>query len=223
MPYAVVHDNKAFLPDDSIVPEPFEYYGELDSLGRATGCIATLCQELMPTEERKSIGSVKPSGWHTVKYDGIDGNYLYNRCHLIGFQLSGQNANECNLVTGTRYMNVEGMLPFENMLADFIRSTNMHVAYTALPVFNGNDLLCSGILLEAKSVEDNGAGLEFCVYVYNVQPGILIDYATGESEGPEYTGSGTAAEQQSSGSGEAAAADDIITDDAAAGMAEMTA
>ena len=142
----------------------------------------------MPTEERGNIGSIKPTGWHTVRYNGIDGNYLYNRCHLIGFQLTAENANEKNLITGTRYMNVEGMLPFENMVADYIKETNNHVLYRVTPIFKENNLLASGVLMEAKSVEDGGKGIEFCVYCYNVQPGITINYATGESTGPEYTG-----------------------------------
>lgn len=142
----------------------------------------------MPTEERGNIGNVKPTGWHTVRYAGIDGNYLYNRCHLIGFQLTAENANERNLITGTRYMNVQGMLPFENMIADYIKETNNHVLYRVTPIFEGNNLLASGVLMEAKSVEDNGKGIEFCVYCYNVQPGVTIDYKTGESKGPEYTG-----------------------------------
>ena len=143
----------------------------------------------MPTGERESIGSVKPTGWHTVKYDGIDGNYLYNRCHLIGYQLTAENANKKNLITGTRYMNVQGMLPFENMVADYIKETGNHVLYRVTPIFESNNLLASGVLMEAKSVEDNGKGIEFNVYCYNVQPGITINYATGESSGPEYTGS----------------------------------
>lgn len=140
----------------------------------------------MPTEERGNIGNVKPTGWHTVKYNGIDGNYLYNRCHLIGYQLTAENANEKNLITGTRYMNVQGMLPFENMVADYIKETNNHVLYRVTPIFDENNLLASGVLMEAKSVEDDS--IEFCVYCYNVQPGVTIDYATGESTGPEYTG-----------------------------------
>lgn len=143
----------------------------------------------MPTEERGAIGNVKPSGWHTVKYNGIDGNYLYNRCHLIGYQLTGENANIRNLITGTRYMNVEGMLPFENMVADYVKETNNHVLYRVTPIFAGNNLLASGVLMEAKSVEDDGKGIEFNVYCYNVQPGIEINYTTGESKGPEFTGS----------------------------------
>ena len=135
----------------------------------------------MPTEERENIGSVKPTGWQTVKYEGIDGKYLYNRCHLIGFQLTAENTNEKNLITGTRYMNVQGMLPFENMVSDYIKETNNHVLYRVTPIFEGNNLLASGVLMEAKSVEDNGEGIEFCVYCYNVQPGINIDYKTGLS------------------------------------------
>lgn len=145
----------------------------------------------MPTEERGKIGNIKPTGWHTVKYNGIDGNYLYNRCHLIGYQLTAENANEKNLITGTRYMNVQGMLPFENMVAEYIEQTNNHVLYRVTPIFEGDNLLASGVLIEAKSVEDKGKGIQFNVYCYNVQPGIEINYATGESSGPEYTGSTT--------------------------------
>ena len=154
----------------------------------------------MPTSERGNIGSVKPTGWHTVKYSGIDGNYLYNRCHLIGYQLTAENANNKNLITGTRYMNVEGMLPFENMVADYIKETNNHVLYRVTPIFESNNLLASGVLMEAKSVEDNGKGIEFCVYCYNVQPGIEINYKTGESSGQEYTGFSSNNEQTTSSS-----------------------
>ena len=150
----------------------------------------------MPTGERGSIGSIKPSGWHTVRYAGIDGNYLYNRCHLIGFQLTAENANEKNLITGTRYMNVQGMLPFENMVADYIKETNNHVLYRVTPIFKDSNLLASGVLMEAKSVEDNGEGIEFCIYCYNVQPGITINYKNGESSGPEYTGTPVKKEEQ---------------------------
>lgn len=136
----------------------------------------------MPTEERGSIGSVKPSGWHTVRYNGIvDGNYLYNRCHLIGFQLSGENANERNLITGTRYLNIDGMLPFENMVADYVQETNSHVLYRVTPVFEGDNLLAAGVLMEGYSVEDDGDGICFCIFAYNVQPGVKINYATGDS------------------------------------------
>ena len=136
----------------------------------------------MPTEERGSIGSVKPSGWHTVRYNGVvDGNYLYNRCHLIGFQLSGENANERNLITGTRYLNIDGMLPFENMVADYVQETNNHVLYRVTPVFEGDNLLAAGVLMEGYSVEDDGDGICFCIFAYNVQPGVTINYATGDS------------------------------------------
>ena len=135
----------------------------------------------MPTEKRGSIGQVKPTGWHTVKYDNVDGKYLYNRCHLIGYQLTAENANEKNLITGTRYLNVTGMLPFENMVADYVKETNNHVLYRVRPIFEGDNLVANGVLMEAKSVEDNGEGVEFNVFCYNVQPGISIDYATGDS------------------------------------------
>lgn len=135
----------------------------------------------MPTEDRGSIGQVKPTGWHTVKYDIVDGKYLYNRCHLIGYQLSGENANTQNLITGTRYLNVQGMLPFENMVADYVNETENHVLYRVTPIFEKSDLLSKGVLIEAYSVEDDGDGICFCVFVYNVQPGIAIDYSTGDS------------------------------------------
>ena len=135
----------------------------------------------MPTEERSSIGQVKPTGWHTVKYDCVDGKYLYNRCHLIGYQLTGENANEQNLITGTRYLNIEGMLPFENMVADYVQETDFHVLYRVTPIFEGSNLLASGVLMEGYSVDDEGEDICFCVYAYNVQPGITIDYATGDS------------------------------------------
>ena len=146
----------------------------------------------MPTEERGSIGQVKPTGWHTVKYDCVDGKYLYNRCHLLGYQLTGENANEENLITGTRYLNIEGMLPFENMVADYVQETDNHVLYRVTPIFEGSDLLASGVLMEGYSVEDSGEDICFCVYAYNVQPGVVIDYATGESA---LADGGTAAEE----------------------------
>lgn len=161
---------------------PFERYSPLDGLGRCQVAFANICQELMPTEERGAIGQVRPSGWHTVKYnDLIDGNYLYNRCHLIGYQLAGENANELNLITGTRYMNVVGMLDFENAVSAYVKETNHHVLYRVTPVFEGEDLLAKGVEMEAWSVEDQGAGICFHVFCYNIQPGITIDYATGES------------------------------------------
>ena len=143
--------------------------------------MACLGQELMPTEDRGAIGMIKPSGWHTVKYDFVDGKYLYNRCHLIGFQLAGENANEQNLITGTRYMNTEGMLPFENMVADYITETGNHVLYRVTPVYDGDNLLARGVQIEALSMEDNGKGICFNVYCYNAQPGVTINYATGDS------------------------------------------
>ncbi len=174
--------------DSDMQATSFEQYGDLDSLGRCTTAYACIGQDLMPTEKRGDISSVKPTGWHNVKYDGIDGKYLYNRCHLIGYQLTAENANEKNLITGTRYMNVEGMEPFENMTADYIKESGNHVLYRVTPVFEGNNLVASGVLMEGKSVEDNGAGVLFCVYCYNVQPNITIDYATGDSSESGDTG-----------------------------------
>lgn len=180
-PYVEVNDNLPFFTDEDMTTEAFETYSDLDDLGRCGVAYANLCQELMPTEDRESISSVKPSGWVNNSYPFVDSGYLYNRCHLIGFQLAGENANEENLITGTRYMNVEGMLPFENMVADYIKETDNHVLYRVTPVFEGNNLLASGVLMEAKSVEDNGEGIQFCVYCYNVQDGVDIDYSTGEN------------------------------------------
>lgn len=181
-PYVALNNNIPLFTDSDLTTEPFEIYSDLDELGRCGAAYANICVEIMPTKERESIGSVKPSGWHTAKYIGIvDGNYLYNRCHLIGFQLSGENANEKNLITGTRYLNVEGMLPFENMVADYVKETDHHVLYRVTPVFEDDNLVASGVIMEAMSVEDKGAGICFNVYVYNVQPGIMIDYKTGES------------------------------------------
>jgi len=190
-PYISINNNIPFFSQDDLVTSSYEKYSKLDSLGRCGVAIANIGKDLMPTEDRDSIGSIKPTGWHTVKYDGIDGNYLYNRCHLIGFQLSGENSNKKNLITGTRYMNVEGMLPFEDMVADYVKETNNHVLYRVTPIFHEKNLLASGVLIEAKSVEDNGAGIQFNVYCYNVQPGIEINYKTGRSSGPEYTGTTT--------------------------------
>ena len=181
-PFALVNQNIPFFEKDDYTLESFEKYSELDELGRCGVAYANICKELMPTEERGQIGDVRPSGWHTVKYpDLIEDRYLYNRCHLIGYQLSGENANEKNLITGTRYMNVEGMLPFENEVADYVRRSDNHVLYRVTPVFEGDNLIATGVLMEAYSVEDRGEGVCFCVFVYNVQPGIEIDYKTGES------------------------------------------
>lgn len=180
-PYVVLQDNWPDFDAGDLTTEPFEFYSELDSLGRCGVAYANICLEIMPTEERGDIGQVKPSGWQTVKYDCVDGKYLYNRCHLIGYQLAGENANKQNLITGTRYMNVEGMLPFENMVDDYVEETENHVLYRVTPIFEGTNLVASGVHMEAFSVEDEGEGICFNVFVYNVQPGITIDYATGES------------------------------------------
>lgn len=180
-PYTVVNDNLPGFTESDCSEEPFEHYSQLDALGRCGVAFANICRETMPTEERGPIGQVKPSGWHTVKYDIVDGHYLYNRCHLIGYQLSAENANEKNLITGTRYLNTEGMLPFENQVADYVKETDNHVLYRVTPVFSGDNLVADGVFMEAWSVEDEGAGVCFHVFVYNVQPGIGIDFATGES------------------------------------------
>lgn len=180
-PYAVISDNVPTFTDADHAG-PAESYAPLDSLGRCGVAMAIVSRETMPTEKRGSIGMVKPSGWHTVRYDDlIADRYLYNRCHLVGFQLAGENANERNLITGTRYLNVEGMLPFENQVADYVEATGNRVLYRVTPVFAGDELVARGVHMEALSVEDGGAGVSFNVFCYNVQPGIEIDYATGES------------------------------------------
>ena len=179
--YYVLNNNKPYFSDDMMTTESYERYSEFDNLGRCGYAISCIGKDLMPTGERGSIGMIKPTGWHTIRYDGIDGQYLYNRCHLIGFQLTGETTNEKNLITGTRYLNINGMLQFENKVAEFIKETNNHVLYRVTPVFEGDNLLASGVIIEAKSVEDNGKGIEFNVYCYNVQPGIIIDYRTGDS------------------------------------------
>ena len=179
--YVTINNNVPNFSTVELTTTSFERYSDLDQLGRCGVVIANIGKDIMPTVERGSIGMVKPSGWHTVKYDCVDGRYLYNRCHLIGYQLSGENATVENLITGTRYMNIEGMLPFENEVADYVQATNNHVLYRATPVFEGNNLLASGVLIEAMSVEDNGQGIKFHVFCYNVQPGIIIDYSNGAS------------------------------------------
>ena len=178
-----VHGNKPYFTSrEKKNTNTFESYHKLDKLGRCGVAYANVSKDTMPTEARGEIGQIRPSGWHTVKYTGVvDGNYLYNRCHLIGFQLTGENANERNLITGTRYMNVEGMLPFENLVADYVKETSNHVLYRVTPLYEGDNLVASGVLMEAGSVEDEREGICFNVYVYNVQPGIGIDYATGAS------------------------------------------
>ena len=184
----VVNNNVPFFSEEDLEAEVFESYGDLDSLGRCTVAYSMVGTETMPTQERGNIGQVKPTGWHAVKYDNVDGKYLYNRCHLIGYQLTAENANVNNLITGTRYLNVQGMLPFENLTADYIKETGNHVLYRVTPVFEGDNLVASGVLMEGESVEDDGEAIQFCVYVYNVQPGIIIDYATGDSRLDDGTG-----------------------------------
>lgn len=181
--YTAVNDNKPFFTPEEITDEAFEKYGNLDKKGRCTAAFACLGTEIMPgeDEDRGSISSITPTGWVQAKYDNVSGKYLYNRCHLIGWQLSAENANKANLITGTKYLNIEGMLPFENMIADYIKETGNHVMYRVTPIFEGGNVLASGVQLEAYSVEDDGDGICFNVYCYNVQPGITIDYATGSS------------------------------------------
>ena len=183
-PYTVIKDNVPdFTEEEKSCTDAFEYYGDLDTLGRCTVTFANVCPQTQPTEKRGTIGQVRPSGWHTVKYnDLIDGNYLYNRCHLIGYQLTGENANVSNLITGTRYLHVEGMLPFEDMVDDYVDKTGNHVLYRVTPIFKGDELVARGVRMEAWSVEDAGTGICFDVFCYNVQPGIVIDYATGDSQ-----------------------------------------
>ena len=180
-PYVAINNNVPVFGEVDSDLGAYEKYYDLDELGRCTQAISCVSPLLMPNEERGDISSVKPSGWHSVQYDFVDGRSLYNRCHLIGFQLTGENANEKNLITGTRYMNVEGMLPFENMIADYVRETNNRVLYRVTPVFEGNELVARGVQMEAWSLEDKGEGISFNVFCYNVQPGVGIDYETGES------------------------------------------
>ena len=179
--YVAVNNNEPFFTDSDMTTTAFENYSDLDSLGRCGVAYANICKEIMPIEKRGKIGMIKPSGWHTVKYDVIKDRYLYNRCHLIGYQLAGENANPKNLITGTRYLNVEGMLPFENLVADYVNNTGNHVLYRVTPMFSGSNLVANGVLIEAKSVEDNGGGILFNVYCYNVQPGVGINYENGDS------------------------------------------
>ena len=180
--FVILDGNKpSFSKKDRERTDAFETYSNLDKLGRCGVAYANICKELMPTEERGAIGMVKPTGWHTVKYDNVEGKYLYNRCHLIGYQLAGENANEKNLITGTRYLNVTGMLKFEDRVADYVKATDHHVLYRVTPVFEGDNLVATGLEMEAYSVEDCGKGVSFHVFVYNIQPGITIDYAIGES------------------------------------------
>lgn len=179
--YIELNGNKPSFQESDLTTKSFEYYSELDELGRCGEAYANIGVDLMPTEERGSIGMIKPSGWHTVRYDNVEGNYLYNRCHLIAFQLAGENANEKNLITGTRYMNAQIMLPFEEKVGNYVRQTKNHVLYRVTPVFEGDHLVAKGVIMEAMSVEDRGKDISFHVFVYNIQPGIEIDYQTGDS------------------------------------------
>lgn len=180
-PYVVVNNNEPDFSKEALNTKSFEKYSELDSLGRCGVADSIIGKNLMPNKKRENISSVKPSGWQSVRYEGIDGGSLYNRCHLIGFQLAGENANKLNLVTGTRYLNTQGMLPFENMVADYVKETNNHVRYRVTPVFVDKELVCRGVQIEAMSVEDEGKAIKFNVYCFNVQPNIDIDYKTGKS------------------------------------------
>lgn len=202
--YVAVNNNEPFFSDSDMTTTAFENYSDLDSLGRCGVAYANICKDIMPTEERGKIGMIKPSGWHTVKYDVIKDRYLYNRCHLIGYQLAGENANPKNLITGTRYLNVEGMLPFENLVADYVNNTGNHVLYRVTPMFSGSNLVANGVLIEAKSVEDNGGGILFNVYCYNVQPGVGINYENGDSWLDGTTGSASSDSDSSAAENSAA-------------------
>lgn len=177
--YIEINGNRPYFTEEDFTEQSFEQYSDLDELGRCGVAFANVGRDLMPTEERGSISRVKPSGWQSVKYDIVEGRYLYNRCHLIGYQLTAENANEKNLITGTRYLNIEGMLPFEEQVAEYVKETGNHVLYRVTPIFEEDNLLASGVLMEGQSVEDDE--ISFCIYAYNVQPGIVIDYANGDS------------------------------------------
>lgn len=207
VPYVEINDNEPEFTEAELTTEPYEEYSELDPLGRCGTAEACIGEDLMPDGEREDISEVEPTGWENREYDIVDGGYVYNRCHLIGFQLSGENANEENLITGTRYMNTKGMLPFENMVAEYVQETDNHVMYRVTPVFEGDDLVASGVQMEAESVEDGGAGICFNIYVYNVQPEIIIDYSTGANwadtdSGNEKTADISAADDSDAENGE---------------------
>ena len=176
-----INNNKPYFNEKNYTTSSYEYYSDLDSMGRCGICVSCVGKDLMPTGNKEEIGSIKPTGWNNVQYSSLDGDYLYNRCHLIGYQLTGENANEKNLITGTKYMNVQGMLPYEDKVADYVEHTDNHVLYRVTPVFDGENLLASGVQLEGYSVEDQGKAICFNVFCYNVQPGIILDYVTGES------------------------------------------
>lgn len=180
--FCQINGNVPYFTEEDLITDSYETYGNLDSLGRCTTAMACVGLDIMPTEPRGDISSVTPTGWVQRSYSVVKGGYLYNRCHLIGFQLTGENDNNKNLITGTRELNNEGMLPFENMIADYIKETGNHVIYRVTPIFEGNELLARGVLLEAYSVEDEGEGISLNVFIYNVQPNVVIDYATGNSE-----------------------------------------
>ena len=181
-PYVYVNDGEPTFTDEQRAAEPgHEHYGELDELGRCTAAFAVVGPETQPTEKRGSIGEIRPSGWQMAKYDFVEGKYLFNRCHLLGYQLTGENANPQNLITGTRYLNIQGMLPFENAVADYVDATGNHVLMAVTPIFEGSELVARGVHMMAESVEDGGEGVAFNVFCYNVQPGVVIDYGTGES------------------------------------------
>ena len=207
--YYIVNGNQPYFDEfDKSRMDAFENYSDLDELGRCGVAYANICPELMPTEKRGEIGSVKPSGWHTIRYNGVvNGNYLYNRCHLIGYQLAGENANRKNLITGTRYLNIDGMLDFENQIADYVKETSNHVLYRVTPVFDGDDLVARGVLMEGWSVEDFGEGVCFNAFAYNNQPQIVIDYVTGESWLVDEAG-----HVENSGSDNAAVSEDVASD-----------
>lgn len=200
-PYVEINDNQPEFTEEELTTEPYEEYSDLDALGRCGEAEACIGEELMPDEERGDISDVKPTGWENKEYDIVDGGYIYNRCHLIGFQLTGENANEENLITGTRYMNTEGMLPFENMVAEYVQETENHVMYRVTPVFDGDNLVASGVQMEAESVEDGGEGICFNIYVYNVQPEIAIDYTTGANWASEEENQDSAGTSDSEASG----------------------
>lgn len=210
--YVMINDGNPFFSKDEIeeAKSSFETYGSLDEYGRCTTCVASVGQDIMPTEERGEIGSVKPTGWHTVKYDCVDGKYLYNRCHLLGFQLTAENANKQNLITGTRYLNIDGMLPFENMVADYVKETDNHVLYRVTPMFDGDDLVARGVLMEGMSIEDNGEGVLFNAFCYNVQPGVTIDYSSGESTSNETVQEDVSEDEKSVSSDEKQACDYVL-------------
>ncbi|MBQ7968515.1 MAG: DNA/RNA non-specific endonuclease [Clostridia bacterium] len=180
--YVTVNGNKPFFNKTDRIKTAFENYGKLDNLGRCTTASANISKKLMPTKKRENIGTVKPTGWQIAQYDCVEGSFLYNRCHLIGYQLTGENANERNLITGTRFLNTQGMLPFENMVADYIKETGNHVLYRVTPIFEGREVIARGVLMEGFSVEDGGEGICFNVFCYNAQPDVEIDYLTGKSK-----------------------------------------